>query len=76
MLVAESIIDAGFNAIEATHGLEALGLLKAQAMQIHGLFTDVHMPGEIDGVKLVEYASRNWPWLRMMVTLGRAMLSD
>ena len=74
MLVAEAIMDAGFSVIEAEHGVEALELLKTQAVRIHGVFTDVHMPGEINGVELVEHASRAWPWLRMMVTSGRAML--
>ena len=74
MLAAEAITDAGFSVIEAEHGAAALELLKTQAMRTHAIFTDVHMPGEINGVELVEYASHTWPWLRMMVTSGCAML--
>ena len=74
MLAAEAIADAGFQVIEAEHGVEALELLETRAMRIHMLFTDVHMPGEIDGVELVRHASGTWPWLRLMVTSGRAML--
>ena len=76
MLLAEAVVDAGFKVIEAEHGVKALQLLKAHAMQIHVLFTDVHMPGEINGIDLVKHVSGTWPWLRMMVTSGRAMPSN
>lgn len=73
MLAAEALVDAGFHVIEATDAHEALDILQARARGIHGLFTDVHMPGSINGVALVHEATRCWPWVRLLVASGKAM---
>lgn len=75
MLATEALIDAGFRVIEATDAHEALDILQVRAKGIHGLFTDVHMPGSIDGVALVHEATCSWPWLHLLVASGKAMPS-
>ncbi|WP_429515060.1 response regulator [Rhodoligotrophos appendicifer] len=43
---------------------------------IHVLFTDIHMPGPMDGLELTELAHRRWPHLQLVVTSGRSRISS
>lgn len=35
------------------------------------MFTDIEMPGSIDGIKLAAYVAGRWPPVRIIVTSGR-----
>lgn len=72
MMAVDVLTDEGFEVIEATHADEALAILEAQAANIHMLFTDVHMPGSIDGLELAHHARTHWPWIALLVASGRA----
>ncbi len=50
----------------------ALGVLAAEASKIDVLFTDVHMPGELDGLALAHHTLPRWPWIAQLITSGRA----
>ena len=39
---------------------------------IQVLFTDVHMPGEMDGLALAHHARLHWPWIKVLVASGKA----
>jgi CheY-like chemotaxis protein len=41
---------------------------------IHILFTDIDMPGSMDGLKLSEYVRDRWPPVRIVVTSGHRMV--
>jgi len=71
MMAAEVLQDAGFQVVEATNAEEALDILHIRAREFHGLFTDVHMPGALDGVALAHKAARCWPWLGLLVASGK-----
>ena len=74
MIAAVALADAGFEVTEATHGEHALQTLRAQARNIHAVFTDVNMPAsKINGVSLVHEASVCWPWISLIVTSGEAV---
>jgi two-component system, response regulator PdtaR len=49
LLAVGTFTDAGFRVIEAFNGDDALGLLEADS-DVQLLFTDVSMPGKIDGL--------------------------
>ena len=72
MVLAEALLDDGFDVIEASHAREAITILEVEAARVHALFTDVHMPGDLDGVGLAHHARAHWPWLSLLVTSGRA----
>jgi CheY-like chemotaxis protein len=55
--VLEALADAGHTALEARSGEEALPLLHEHP-EIELLFTDVHMPGAVDGIELAKIARR------------------
>ncbi len=70
MMATDMLTDAGFAVIEAGHAEEALAILEAQAADIHVLFTDIHMPGAMDGLKLAHHASSHWPWIGLLIASG------
>ena len=68
----ETLSDAGFLAVEARHADDALDILAAQNERVHVLFTDVHMPGAMDGLALAHHTRRHWPWIAVLVASGCA----
>lgn len=71
-LAAEDLADAGFTVVTATTGDEALVLVE-QDRDFQLLFTDIHMPGEVDGMALVALAREILPDLPVIYATG---LSD
>jgi len=68
----ETLKHAGFHVLEAEHGDSALAILEVDANLIDLLFTDVHMPGSIDGLKLAHHVSAHWPWIALLIASGHA----
>ena len=62
--------DAGFRTIEAANGDEALELLTADS-DVQLLFTDVNMPGIIDGLVLARQVHDRWPQIGIMVASAK-----
>lgn len=69
MEAAEILMDAGFRPWEACDSDDAIKILEESGEQIQLLFTDVHMPGRLDGfglarsARLVGRTSRYWSLL-------------
>ena len=61
--------DAGYTALIASDATEALTLL-AERPEIDALFTDVDMPGPMDGFELVAEAHRLHPDLGILIASG------
>ncbi|MFD2137576.1 response regulator [Novosphingobium resinovorum] len=61
---------AGFITKEATNATRALGIL-AETPSIAILFTDIDMPGPIDGMALAFEAQTRWPHIGIIITSGR-----
>jgi two-component system, response regulator PdtaR len=71
VIITEVLRDEGFEVMEAEHAEAALGMLLTHAPRIHVLFTDVQMPGTMDGLALAHHASKQWPWIGLLITSGR-----
>ena len=67
--------DEGYFVLEASNADEAIRILEAR-QDISVIFTDVNMPGSMDGLKLVEFAHRRWPPVLLIVTSGKNALRD
>jgi two-component system, response regulator PdtaR len=65
-------LDAGFRVIEAVNSDEALEFLEAES-EVQLLFTDVNMPGTIDGLALARQARDRWPHIGVIVVSGQVM---
>lgn len=61
--------EAGFEVIEATNAAEAISVLEART-DIDVLFTDIDMPGSMNGIKLAEAVSGRWPPIKIIATSG------
>jgi two-component system, response regulator PdtaR len=73
--LAKMIEDAGFEAIEAADGDEAIRILESRE-DIRLVFTDVHMPGSMDGLKLAQAVRNRWPPIKIIVTSGREQMTE
>ncbi len=62
--------DLGFIVYEAGNADEAIGLLELHE-DIRVVFTDIHMPGSMDGLKLAHYIRGRWPPVKLIITSGR-----
>ena len=45
---------------------------ESHARPIHVLFTDIQMPGTMDGLALAHHTPKHWPWIGLLVTSGPA----
>jgi CheY-like chemotaxis protein len=70
MLAVEAVEEAGFVAIEARNADEAVAVLESRS-DISLLFTDVDMPGSMDGLKLAHAVRGRWPPIKILVVSGK-----
>ena len=76
LVTAESLRDEGFEVVEAWNGEEAVRLLDG-SQRFDVLFTDVRMPGKLDGVDVAVHARRVSPEIPVLVVSGyAAQLTD
>ncbi len=71
--IVDFLDQAGFKTLEAANADEALVLLKNNV--IDTLYTDIDMPGSMDGLGLVAKVRSHWPSTRVIVTSGLVKLS-
>lgn len=60
------IENAGYEVLEATNAEEAIALLETR-MDIAVVFTDVEMPGEMNGIKLARAIRDRWPPVHLII---------
>jgi two-component system, response regulator PdtaR len=71
LVIVDALEDAGFEVMEAEHADAALDILQVHAARIHVLFTDIHMPGAMDGLALAHHTAKNWPKIALLITSAR-----
>jgi two-component system, response regulator PdtaR len=69
------IEDAGFEVYEAGSADAAIALLELHK-EIRLIFTDVDMPGSMDGLKLAHYVRGRWPPVKIIVTSGHIKVTE
>ena len=72
MMVIELFEDEGFEVLEAANGDQALAIF-GERRDVALLFTDVEMPGSIDGYGLARWVHVNRPHVKTMIVSGRAL---
>ena len=70
MAVAEAISDAGFEIVEAANADQAIAILENRR-DIRVVFTDIQMPGFMDGAKPAHAVRNRWPPIHIIATSGR-----
>ena len=66
---------AGFDVLEATNADEAILLLERHS-DIRLVFTDIDMPGSMNGLKLAAAVRDRWPPVKIIATSGHFDLQD
>ena len=75
MDAADRLTDAGYTVIQARNADDAIGILESRS-DVKIVFTDVDMPGAMDGLKLARYVRGRWPPIKLVVTSGQVSLTD
>ncbi len=72
MTAIASLEAAGFIVYEASNADEALALLESHE-SIRAVFTDIQMPGTMNGLELARIVHKRWPAVKVLVTSGNAL---
>ena len=70
-LVSDELTDAGFGVIEAGDADAAIALLEFR-QDIRLVFTDIDMPGSMNGLLLAACVRDRWPPVHIIITTGKA----
>jgi two-component system, response regulator PdtaR len=73
MLTVEFVSEAGFETLEACDADQAIAILES-CSGIAVLFTDINMPGSMDGLQLAHVVSNRWPALEILIASGHVRL--
>ena len=75
MRAVDIVADAGFTPVEAVNADEAIAILESRS-DIDLLFTDIQMPGSMDGLKLAHAVHDRWPAVKIILVSGQVKPSD
>ena len=67
---ADLLEENGFSVLEAENAERALKILERRP-DVKLVFTDVHMPGSLDGMDLAREVHARWPHILLVITSGR-----
>jgi two-component sensor histidine kinase/CheY-like chemotaxis protein len=75
MRAVDIVEDAGFSPVQAVNADQALSILESRS-DISLLFTDIQMPGSMDGLKLAHAVHDRWPAIKIILVSGQVNPSD
>jgi CheY-like chemotaxis protein len=75
MRAVDIVEDAGFHPVEAVNADEAISILESRS-DISLLFTDIQMPGSIDGLTLAHAVHSRWPAIKIILVSGQVKPSE
>lgn len=75
MAAVDLVEEAGFEAVEARNADEALEILNARS-DIRIVFTDIDMPGSMDGMRLAEMVRDRWPPVEIIIVSGHQKIAS
>jgi CheY-like chemotaxis protein len=70
MRAVDMVEDAGFTSVEAVDADEAVAILESRS-DIALMFTDIQMPGSMDGLKLAHTVHKRWPPIKIILVSGQ-----
>lgn len=75
MMAVDLVEDAGFEALEAANADEAIKILECRS-DIRVMFTDIDMPGSMDGLLLAAAVRDRWPPIEIILTSGHVHVTE
>ena len=73
--IVDQLMDAGYDVVEAANAAEAIALLEKDDT-IKLVFTDIDMPGSMNGLKLAQAVASRWPLIHIVATSGHFQMRD
>jgi len=70
MFIAEQLREAGYCVIEAADAREAMEVLRHHGVYVKLVFSDVQMPGFMDGLALAKTIRSEYPLIKVVLTSG------
>jgi two-component sensor histidine kinase/CheY-like chemotaxis protein len=70
MRAVDIVENAGFTAVQAVNADQAIAILEGRS-DISLLFTDIQMPGSMDGLKLAHAVHERWPEIKIILVSGQ-----
>ena len=74
MMAVDLVEEAGFEVLEARDADEAVRILESRT-DIRIVFTDVDMPGSMNGIRLAAAVPDRWPPIEILVVSGHVKLT-
>ena len=74
MRAVDMVEDAGYTSVEAVDADQAVAILESSS-DIALLFTDIQMPGAMDGLALAHSVHKRWPPIKIILVSGQLQLS-
>src|SRR5712672_1378745 len=71
----DMVEDAGYTSVEAVDADQAVAILESRS-DIALLFTDIQMPGAMDGLALAHSVHERWPPIKIILVSGQLQLSS
>ena len=75
MRAVDMVEDAGYTSVEAMDADEAVAILESRS-DIALMFTDIQMPGSMDGLKLAQTVHKRWPPIKIILVSGQLKLAN
>ncbi|MGF7159630.1 DNA-binding response OmpR family regulator [Rhodoligotrophos appendicifer] len=76
MAIADYLRECGYKVFEASNAHEAMAILKAGVQQIEVLFSDITMPGELNGFGLAAWSRENFPSVKVILSSSAQRSAD
>jgi CheY-like chemotaxis protein len=70
MRAVDMVEDAGYTSVEAVDADAAVAILESRS-DIALMFTDIQMPGSMDGLKLAHAVRERWPPIKIILVSGQ-----
>jgi CheY-like chemotaxis protein len=76
LVIADYLRECGYRVHEAVSAEEAVAILQAPDVSIDVVFSDVEMPGDMDGFGLARWVRSNKPGIQVILTSGAERSAD
>ena len=75
MCAVDMVEDAGYIPVEAADADQAVAILESRS-DIALMFTDIQMPGSMDGLGLAHSVHERWPPIKIIMVSGKLKLAN
>jgi DNA-binding response OmpR family regulator len=76
LVIADYLRECGYTVYEAVNADEAIAMLQSPEVSVDVMFSDVQIPGEMDGFGLARWVRANKPGVQVILTSGVERSAD